>query len=597
MRADRRFVLRSPFLAALPFALVLAQACLPSEQEEVPLGGSAGRSDAGATGGTPGPAGGEPGPAGGQIGPAGGQVGPSGGQVGPSGGEPGPMGGNSGGQPGGGGPDPVGGSGGDGTGGVAPPVGGEPAGGSGGVPEPPPPPDEARTETGDRLCGNGLDDDGDGFVDCDDYHCLYNPTVAVCPGARENSDDLCTNGVDDDGNGFADCRDFSCSRNPWITACGTTETDDARCSNGLDDDGNGFTDCQDNSCSRNALVSVCTRQEVGFCLDRVDNDGDGATDCADPDCAVAAPCGGVAPPPVDCNPPCPAGQACDARTGRCGAPCERDADCGRGFYCDEVCVAGCRQHANCPLETYCADGQCVAGCATDRGCPPGSICEDMTCVEGCRESRTCPDDAYCAPGFQTCRPIAELGRCRSDAACPFGEICDLRTLTCQFAPGLAPCGETCGECGPGTACVRGQCVQRLSGQGCSPDVSCAIDLVCSPATMTCVSQRCAGGLCDEGLVCERGFACLSENGIEAQVQACFTLEGRACGHPLDCAGLPCVDGICRVDGACAGDAECAAGRPCISGRCRPYYEVRCTDAGDCAPGLTCDPDIGYCRPL
>jgi hypothetical protein len=584
--------------SAIALTVALSTGCLPSEEEELPLGGTAATVDVG-----PGPTGGQN--TGGQVGQGG--AGPTGGQhIGGQGGHGGngPTGGQqTGGQGGQGGTGPTGGqqAGGQGGHGGTGATGGQTTGGQatgGESPPPPPPPDDSRSETGDRLCGNGLDDDGDGFIDCDDYHCLYNPAVTVCPTVTENTDALCTNGMDDDGNGFADCRDYSCSRNPWVGACGVTETTDERCSNGLDDDGNGFTDCADNSCGRNALVSVCARQEAGFCLDRVDNDGDGMIDCGDPDCAVAAPCGGQPPPPpVGCNPPCAAGLACRMATGDCGTLCDRDSDCGRGFFCDDICVEGCRQHANCPLETYCDGGQCVAGCATDRGCHPGSICENATCVPGCREHRTCPADTYCAAGFQTCRPIAELGRCRTDAACGFGEICDLRTLTCQFAPGLAPCAQTCGGCGPGTACVRGQCVQRVPGQGCSPDVECAVDMICSPATMTCVSQRCVGGLCDAGLACERGFACFSENGVEAQVQACFGLEGRACGHALDCAGLPCVDGLCRVDGACGGDIDCASGRACISGRCLPYYEVRCTDAGDCAPGLTCDPDIGYCRPL
>ncbi|MCA9558864.1 MAG: hypothetical protein KC583_09910, partial [Myxococcales bacterium] len=74
-------------------------------------------------------------------------------------------------------------------------------------------------ETGDERCSNGVDDDGDGRIDCDDRHCTYNPNVTVCPGARENSDALCSDGVNQDGNDFTDCDDFSCSQNPWVTVC------------------------------------------------------------------------------------------------------------------------------------------------------------------------------------------------------------------------------------------------------------------------------------------------------------------------------------------------------------------------------------------
>ena len=41
-------------------------------------------------------------------------------------------------------------------------------------------------------CTNGLDDDLDGWVDCDDYDCGID---AACVGTVE----ICTNGVDDDG--------------------------------------------------------------------------------------------------------------------------------------------------------------------------------------------------------------------------------------------------------------------------------------------------------------------------------------------------------------------------------------------------------------
>jgi hypothetical protein len=35
-------------------------------------------------------------------------------------------------------------------------------------------------ETGDALCSDMLDNDGDGFTDCEDFGCLT-PSVTVCP--------------------------------------------------------------------------------------------------------------------------------------------------------------------------------------------------------------------------------------------------------------------------------------------------------------------------------------------------------------------------------------------------------------------------------
>ncbi|MCP4499807.1 MAG: hypothetical protein GY822_07580 [Deltaproteobacteria bacterium] len=34
--------------------------------------------------------------------------------------------------------------------------------------------------TPDDNCTDGLDNDRDGFVDCDDWDCAYNPAVTVC---------------------------------------------------------------------------------------------------------------------------------------------------------------------------------------------------------------------------------------------------------------------------------------------------------------------------------------------------------------------------------------------------------------------------------
>jgi hypothetical protein len=110
-------------------------------------------------------------------------------------------------------------------------------------------------ESSDGACDNGMDDDGNGYIDCEDFHCLTNPLVSVCGG--ETTDDRCSNMMDDDGNGFADCADISCRASPSVTVCGTTENTDAECNNTLDDDGNNYTDCLDLACVSSAFTSIC----------------------------------------------------------------------------------------------------------------------------------------------------------------------------------------------------------------------------------------------------------------------------------------------------------------------------------------------------
>ncbi len=87
-----------------------------------------------------------------------------------------------------------------------------------------------------ELCDNGVDDDGDGDVDCDD---------ADCVGLPECVFEICDNGVDDDNDGDVDCDDADCVAQ---TPCLPPEV----CGNGVDDDGDGKVDCADVQCSGTA---------------------------------------------------------------------------------------------------------------------------------------------------------------------------------------------------------------------------------------------------------------------------------------------------------------------------------------------------------
>ncbi len=68
----------------------------------------------------------------------------------------------------------------------------------------------------DALCSDGVDNDYDSFVDCEDFACLYGAGVTVClvpcpVKGPENSFDACLDGGDNDLDGFVDCLDFDCS--------------------------------------------------------------------------------------------------------------------------------------------------------------------------------------------------------------------------------------------------------------------------------------------------------------------------------------------------------------------------------------------------
>jgi hypothetical protein len=45
----------------------------------------------------------------------------------------------------------------------------------------------------------------------------------------ESSDETCSDGVDNDGDGYLDCIDYSCARNPSVTVCGSNDMAQESC--------------------------------------------------------------------------------------------------------------------------------------------------------------------------------------------------------------------------------------------------------------------------------------------------------------------------------------------------------------------------------
>ena len=58
----------------------------------------------------------------------------------------------------------------------------------------------------------------------------------------EDQPDVCENGIDDDGDGFTDCEDASCD------ASGACEVSITFCQDGDDNDGDALVDCADDDC-------------------------------------------------------------------------------------------------------------------------------------------------------------------------------------------------------------------------------------------------------------------------------------------------------------------------------------------------------------
>ncbi|MSP16457.1 MAG: hypothetical protein EXR73_07590 [Myxococcales bacterium] len=93
---------------------------------------------------------------------------------------------------------------------------------------------------------------------------------------------VCDDGLDDDGDGAVDCADYDCDR-----LAGCEHGFESTCDDGIDNDADLLADCTDAECD---AVAGCELGLERSCGDGVDNDADGATDCDDADCTAADLC-------------------------------------------------------------------------------------------------------------------------------------------------------------------------------------------------------------------------------------------------------------------------------------------------------------------
>jgi hypothetical protein len=91
-------------------------------------------------------------------------------------------------------------------------------------------------------------------------------TASACEWVTSEGE-VCGDGLDNDGNGRIDCQD---------PACGYEGPAEISCGDGRDNDCDALVDAADPDCAAPLLED---------CDDGIDNDGDGAADCDDPDCS------------------------------------------------------------------------------------------------------------------------------------------------------------------------------------------------------------------------------------------------------------------------------------------------------------------------
>jgi hypothetical protein len=86
---------------------------------------------------------------------------------------------------------------------------------------------------GEAQCNDGIDNDGDGWLDTDDPDCTgpHDPSEVT----------QCRDGIDNDGDGLVDLDDPGC---PFADA----RPENPPCDDGIDNDGDGFVDAADPVC-------------------------------------------------------------------------------------------------------------------------------------------------------------------------------------------------------------------------------------------------------------------------------------------------------------------------------------------------------------
>jgi hypothetical protein len=113
-----------------------------------------------------------------------------------------------------------------------------------------------------EVCGDGVDNDGDVFVDCADSDCVSQPQCkcnAPSASGPEMGVDACTDGIDNDCDGKVDAADKDCNASDYYK----TEV-----CNGVDDNGNQIVDDFSCACASDAFCApgqICYSQSSQSC--------------------------------------------------------------------------------------------------------------------------------------------------------------------------------------------------------------------------------------------------------------------------------------------------------------------------------------------
>ncbi len=449
----------------------------------------------------------------------------------------------------------------------------------------------------------------------------------LCSITIDVSQEICNNGIDDDGDGLVDCFDPDCAGTPCDDANPCTSND--QCSGGVSgcvggpptncDDGNG---CTDDACDP---AHGCTHSNnAAPCSD--------ANTCTTADaCANGACVGG---PTLNCDDGngCTA-DSCDQMLGcqhvllpNC-QPCATDADCDDHNACDgtESCVGGVCQNGTAPAcddGNACTDDSCDPGsgcthtnnsspCDDGNACTFGDTCSGGSCVGNalnCNDQNPCTDDS-CDQQLG-CQYVNNASPCDDDDACTTSDTCSNGICVGGPAPNCDD-GNTCTDdsCDPENGCVHTDNTAPCDdGNACTTNDTCA-DGFCAPGAPllcedhnVCTDDSCdpASGCvyannnapCDDGNACTTGDTCAGgtcQSGPPTNCNDGNACTSDSCVPPTGCAHDP-VPACCTTDGQCADTDQCTTNERCVNNAC-VSDPVSCDDGNVCTDD-SCNPSTG-----
>lgn len=307
---------------------------------------------------------------------------------------------------------------------------------------------EADLPQEEALCEDQLDNDGDGYTDCEDLDCQGTQACA----------EECDDGVDNDGDGAVDCFDSDCQG---------AESCHELCDDGLDNDGDGFVDCDDPDCVESCTEPLPNEGWIGGLCDDVSQcEYEGAF------CLSGEPYGGLCS--SSCELYCPDSELpnhsvtfcvedrVNPGQGICVARCDYalypESGCREGYLCQvaerfnqsattqSVCLPPSENPQTCTESQVPQPNAGIVAPAGLGGCPEGmgpvgssGVCMDRWeahLVEVLGAGQTAPHSPYFNPGTKTVRAVSAPG------AVPQGYITQVQAEAACLEAGKRLCSNS-----------------------------------------------------------------------------------------------------------------------------------------------------------